>query len=225
MTLLLRRDRNQRRQHQRQPPPSPASSRHLSEAPVPDHNPCDIFRLNIQLWALQVHQEIASTVEHRTESSALSLSPLALTPILGPERSPQPPSPSWTTLHLTPPSSSFIRRLPNPRRPSRDQTHSVISTDSDLGSEFDLVYPPHPLADLDINSPTDGDVFPVVYWNDDRLHERVEDQLVRDYINTLWGYFSRPTRDEEQRSRLIDVYAAKLEKRLDELDLPCVIFY
>lgn len=223
MTLLLRRDRNQRRQ--RPPPPSPASSHHTSEVPVPDLTPRELHRQTIQLWALKVYQETVDIVEHRTDSSALSLSPLALTRILGPERSPQPPSPSWTTLRLTPPSSSFIRRLPNPRRPSPYQTHSVVSTDSDVGSEFDLVYPPHPLADLDINSPTDGDVFPVVYWNDDRLHERVEDQLVRDYINTLWGYFSRPTRDEEQRSRLIDIYAAKLEKRLDELDLPCVIFY
>ena len=223
MTLLLRRNRNQRRQPP--PPPSPASSTSVSETSAPSLEPHDFYYLNIRLWALEVHQEITDTTAPRRESSSQSLSPLALTPLLGPKRSPPLPSPSWTTLHPTTPSSSFIRRLPNPRRRSRDQTHSVVSTDSDLGSEFDLVYPPHPLADLDINSPTDGDVFPVVYWNDDRLHERVEDQLVRDYINTLWGYFSRPTRDEVQRSRLIDIYIAKLEKRLDELNLPCVIFY
>ena len=187
MTLLLRRNRNQRRQP---PPPSPASSASISETSAPSLEPRDFYYLIIRLWALEVHQEITDTAAPRCESSSWSLSPLALTPLLGPKRSPLLPSPSWTTLHPTTLSSSFIRRLPNPRCPSPYQTHSVVSTDLDLGSEFDLVYPPHPLADLDINSPINGDTFPVINWNDNHLYERVEDRMVRDYIHTLHGYFN-----------------------------------
>ena len=118
-----------------------------------------------------------------------------------PARRPIPPD----CRYLHPIQDGFAHRLPLPQcsRPAL----SVL----------------HPLADLDINSPIDGDTFPIIHWNDNRLYERVEDQMVQDYIHTLYGYFNQRTRDKVQQSWLIHIYTTKLEKCLDKLNLLCTI--